>query len=42
MVYSTALKETAQTTIQLTVKSGIYFIEVKTEAGIMRKKLVKE
>ena len=42
VIYSSALKETAQTTMQLSVKSGIYFVEVKTEAGIMRKKLVKE
>ena len=42
VVYNAALKETTQTTVQLSVKSGIYFIEVKTEAGIMRKKLVKE
>ena len=42
VVYNAALKETTQTTVQLNAKSGIYFIEVKTEAGIMRKKLVKE
>ena len=42
VIYNAALKETTQTTVQLNVKSGIYFIEVKTEAGIMRKKLVKE